>query len=84
MKILITDGIEQFVIEALLQQGHTVECTHYPPEELGGKLKEFDAVIIRSATKIRATQLEEAKDGNLKLIIRAGVGVDNIDVDKAK
>lgn len=83
MNILITDGIAPFVLEALEEQGHTIVSKFYKPEELGAALKDFDAVIIRSATKIRREQLEAAKGGKLKLIIRAGVGIDNIDVGAA-
>ena len=54
------------------------------PEELGAALKDFDAVIVRSATKVRAPHIDEAKTGRLKLIIRGGVGVDNIDVKYAE
>lgn len=84
MNILITDGIAPFVQETLIAQGHNVVNQFYKPEELGAALRDFDAVIIRSATKIRREQLEAAKGGKLKLIIRAGVGIDNIDVDAAK
>ena len=45
---------------------------------------EFDAVVVRSATKVRANHIDEAKGGRLKLIIRGGVGVDNIDVKYAE
>ena len=41
-------------------------------------------VVVRSKTKVRAAQIDEAKGSQLKLIIRGGVGVDNIDVDYAK
>lgn len=56
----------------------------YAPEELGAALKEYDAVVVRSATKVRANHIDEAKTGRLKLIIRGGVGVDNIDVKYAE
>ena len=44
----------------------------------------FDAVVVRSKTKVRANHIDEAKGGKLKLIIRGGVGVDNIDVKYAE
>ena len=53
-------------------------------EELGAALREFDAVVVRSATKVRANHIDAAKGGRLKLIIRGGVGVDNIDVKYAE
>lgn len=84
MRILITDGMDKSAIAQLREQGHEVVEQFYAPEALGGALGEFDAVVIRSATKIRKAQLDEARGGKLKLIIRGGVGVDNIDVACAK
>jgi D-3-phosphoglycerate dehydrogenase len=69
---------------ALRAAGHEVVEQFFAPEELGAALREFDAVVIRSATKIRKAQLDTAKDSRLKLIIRGGVGVDNIDVAEAE
>ena len=84
MKILVTDGMDKTALEQLKQNGHEVTEQFYPPEELGAALKEYDAVVVRSATKIRANHIDEAKTGKLKLIIRGGVGVDNIDVKYAE
>ena len=84
MKILITDGMDKSAIAALKAAGHEVVEQFYAPEELGAALREFDAVVIRSATKIRKPQLDAAKGSRLKLIIRGGVGVDNIDVAEAE
>ena len=67
-----------------MQDGFELVQRNCTPEELGSVLREFDAVVIRSATKIRKAQLEVAKDSQLKLIIRGGVGVDNIDVADAE
>ena len=84
MRILVTDGMDKDALQALKDNGHEVVEQFYAPEELGAALKEFDAVVVRSATKIRANHIDEAKDGKLKLIIRGGVGVDNIDVKYAE
>ena len=84
MKILVTDGMDKSALCALRESGHQITEQFYPPEELGEALCNFDAVVIRSATKIRKSQLEIAKNSRLKLIIRAGVGVDNIDVEAAE
>ena len=83
MRILVTDGMDQDAMERLRADGYEVVEHFYEPEELGKALRDFDAVIIRSATKIRAAQIDEAEGGRLKLIIRAGVGIDNIDVARA-
>ena len=84
MRILVTDGMDKDALQALKDNGHEVVEQFYAPEELGAALKEFDAVVVRSATKIRANHIDETKGGKLKLIIRGGVGVDNIDVKYAE
>ncbi len=84
-KILITDGIDKNTAEYLLMNGFEVEEKFYNEEELKEKIKQVDAIVVRSATKIRKNIIDEAvKTGNLKLIIRGGVGLDNIDVDYAE
>ena len=84
MRILVTDGMDKDALQTLKDNGHAVVEQFYAPEELGAALKEFDAVVVRSATKVRANHIDEAKGGKLKLIIRGGVGVDNIDVKYAE
>ncbi len=83
MKILITDGLAKDAIAAL-QEFAEVDEHFYEPDALGEALKDYDAVIIRSATQIRQAQIDIAKTGQLKLIVRAGVGIDNIDHAYAK
>ena len=84
MKILVTDGMDAGAVEKLRQDGHEVVEQFYEPDQLGAALREVDAVIIRSATKIKEPQIDAARGGRLKLIIRAGVGVDNIAVKYAE
>ena len=84
MRILVTDGMDKEAMEQLRANGHEVVEQFYEPEALGAALRDFDAVVVRSATKIRAAQIDAAKGGKLRLVIRAGVGVDNIDVDYAQ
>lgn len=83
-KILVTDGMDAAAVAKLRKDGYEVVEQFYEPDALGGALRDFDAVIIRSATKIKQPQIDAAKGGRLKLIIRAGVGVDNIDVKYAE
>ena len=83
-KILVTDGMDAAAVAKLRKDGYEVVEHFYEPDALGGALRDFDAVIIRSATKIKQPQIDAAKGGRLKLIIRAGVGVDNIDVKYAE
>ncbi len=82
-KILISDGLQEKALNNLARLGFEVIDKHYSKEELGEALKEYDALVIRSATKVTREVLEAAKGGRLKLIIRAGVGIDNIDVPAA-
>lgn len=83
-RILVTDGMDAAAMEQLRRDGYEVVEQFYEPDSLGSALRDFDAVIIRSATKIKAPQIESEKGGNLKLIIRAGVGMDNIDIPCAE
>jgi len=83
-RILVTDGMDAGAVEQLRKDGYEIVEQYCEPEELGAALQEFDAVIIRSATKIKEPQIDAAKGGRLKLIIRAGVGVDNIAVKYAE
>ena len=84
MRILVTDGMDAGAVAQLRADGFEIVEKFYEPNELGTALKDFDAVIIRSATKIKKQQIDDAKGGNLKLIIRAGVGMDNIDIPYAE
>jgi len=84
MRILVTDGMDKGAQAKIVEMGHEIVNQFFEPEELGKALRDFDVVIIRSKTKIRKAQIDEAKNSQLKLIIRAGVGVDNIDVTYAE
>ena len=84
MRILVTDGMDKTAMAELKAQGHEVVEQFYKSEELGKALRGFDVVVVRSKTKVRAPHIDEAKGSNLKLIIRGGVGVDNIDVKYAE
>lgn len=84
IRILTNDGLENDAIEALEKAGIEVVNDHIEQDKLGEALKGFDAVVIRSATKLTKEVIEAEKGGKLKLIVRAGVGVDNIDLVAAK
>lgn len=84
IRILTNDGLENDAIKALEKAGIEVVNDHIEQDKLGEALKEFDAVVIRSATKLTKEVIEAEKGGKLKLIVRAGVGVDNIDLVAAK
>ncbi|MBR2215146.1 MAG: phosphoglycerate dehydrogenase [Selenomonadaceae bacterium] len=81
MKVLAADGISEQGIK-LLQQDFTVDVRDkLPAEELLAIIPEYDALLVRSASKVTAEVIE--KGAKLKIIGRAGVGVDNIDIPAA-
>ncbi|GLR19220.1 D-2-hydroxyacid dehydrogenase [Portibacter lacus] len=82
MKILINDGIHPTGKKLLENAGYEVSTDKIAQEDLPGKLNDFDAICVRSATKVRADLIDQSP--NLKAICRGGVGLDNIDVDHAK
>ncbi len=82
MKVLITDPIPNEVVEKLKSEGFEVTVkTGLSEDELVSIIPEYDALIVRSGTKVTKRVIEAAK--NLKIIGRAGVGVDNIDIATA-
>ena len=81
-KILVNDGIHPRGKELLEQAGFEVDTNNIPQEELINKLNNYDVILVRSATKVRADLIDACP--NLKLIGRGGVGLDNIDVAHAK
>lgn len=84
-RVLATDGMAKSAVSKLESLGFEVVQEFYEPEVLGEKVKEFDALVVRSATKVREPIINQAAEaGRLKIIIRGGVGVDNIDVDYAR
>lgn len=85
IRILASDGMEKGAIKALEAKGCEVVCEFFDPEALKDAVKAFDVLVVRSATKVRAPHIDAACEaGRLQLIIRGGVGVDNIDVSYAQ
>lgn len=84
MRVLICDPVDEKALARLRAAGVEVLVrTGMSPEELGGELaKGYEAIVVRSATKVRKAALDAAV--GLKLIIRAGVGLDNVDADHAQ
>lgn len=81
MKVLVSDSLSPEGVE-ILKKHFTVDVsTGLSEDELVEKIGDFDALVVRSGTKVTARIIEAAS--NLKIIGRAGVGVDNIDVDAA-
>ena len=81
MKVLAADGISLKGIELLKKEFDVDVKDKLPAEELLEIIPEYDALMVRSASKVTAEVIARAK--NLKIIGRAGVGVDNIDIPAA-
>src|SRR5690242_14741152 len=84
VRILIADRIAQEGIELLQQELPAAQIdvqTGLKPEQLRARIGEYTALIVRSETQVTADILAAAQ--NLKIVGRAGVGVDNIDIDAA-
>lgn len=83
MKILVSDSIAEAGVQKLKEAGFEVEVkTGLKPEELIKTIPEYDGLIVRSATKVTREVIQAGKA--LKAIGRAGIGLDNVDVEAAK
>ncbi|NJL63766.1 MAG: phosphoglycerate dehydrogenase [Methylacidiphilales bacterium] len=80
-KVLVSDPIDQAGIDILSQVATVDVKTNLKPEELISIIGEYDALMIRSGTRVTQAIIEAGT--NLKIIGRAGVGVDNVDVPTA-
>jgi D-3-phosphoglycerate dehydrogenase len=82
-KVLVSDPLASEAVAAMRSAGLEVdEKTELSVDELKAEIGTYDAIVIRSATKVRAEIIDAGT--NLKLVVRAGVGLDNVDVDYAK
>jgi D-3-phosphoglycerate dehydrogenase len=80
-KVLVSDTIDQAGIDILSQVAQVDIKTNLPTEELIAIIPDYDALMIRSGTRVTKEIIEAGKQ--LKIIGRAGVGVDNVDVPAA-
>jgi D-3-phosphoglycerate dehydrogenase len=81
-RILANDGIDSAGKKILTEAGIEVDTNKVPQDQLVDALKNFDGILVRSATTVRKDLIDACP--NLKLIGRAGVGMDNIDVAYAR
>ncbi|GAB4491996.1 MAG: hydroxypyruvate reductase [Anaerolineales bacterium] len=83
MKVLVCDKTEKECIEQMRAAGLTVDTNfEITPEELMTVAPAYDALVVRSRTKVRQPLIDVCP--SLKLIVRGGVGLDTIDVDYAR
>jgi len=83
MKVLVTDKLADEAIKMLKDNNFEVKYEELDHDSLLNEIAGYDALIVRSRTKVTADIVEKGASGNLKVIGRAGIGVDNIDVKKA-
>lgn len=83
IRILLADAISPKAVESLkeIPEFELVEKTGLSPDNLKAEIRNIDGVVVRSATRLDREVLSVA--GKLKIIVRAGIGLDNIDVDFA-
>jgi D-3-phosphoglycerate dehydrogenase len=80
-RVLVKEKIADAGVDLLRRHFDVDVRTDMPEEELSAAIGEYDAIVIRSATRLTADVIERAK--RLKVIGRAGIGVDNVDVSAA-
>jgi D-3-phosphoglycerate dehydrogenase len=83
MNILITDKVEDEVISSFKKAGYEVTYNEMDAQTLLSEISKYDALMVRSRTKVTGDVINAGVKGKLKVIGRAGVGVDNIDVKTA-
>jgi len=83
MKVLLNDGLEKDGIAIFKEAGIETDTKKRDAAQLITEIGQFDALIVRSATKVTREVIEAGAKGNLKIIGRAGVGFDNIDAQAA-
>jgi D-3-phosphoglycerate dehydrogenase len=83
VKVLLNDGLEKEGLLLFKEAGIEIDTRKRDPKALAAEIAEFDALVVRSATKVTREVIEAGAKGKLKIIGRAGVGYDNIDVEAA-
>ncbi len=81
IRVLVCEKLADAGVEALRQRVTVDDGTAWTPDELAARIGEYDGIVVRSATKVTAALITLAT--RLKVIGRAGTGVDNVDVEAA-
>ena len=84
MRVLVNDGMHKAGKSILEEAGFGVADIRLKGDELISKIPEYDVLVVRSSTKVTNEVIHAGGKGKLKLIGRAGVGVDNINLDAAR
>ena len=83
LKVLLNDGLALEGIQLFKTVGIEVDLKKRNINQLITEIGNFDALIVRSATRVTKTIIEAGAKGKLKIIGRAGVGYENIDIESA-
>ena len=83
MKILVTDKSAEEALQVFRDAGHEITYDEMDHDTLLREISNYDALMVRSRTKATTEIVEAGAKGNLKVIGRAGIGVDNIDIETA-
>jgi len=83
MKVLVTDKSAEEALQVLKDAGHEVTYDEMNHDTLLREIPNYDGLMVRSRTKATTEIIEAGAKGNLKVIGRAGIGVDNIDIETA-
>jgi D-3-phosphoglycerate dehydrogenase / 2-oxoglutarate reductase len=83
MKVLLNDGLEKEGLQIFQKASIETDTKKRDPKTLIAEIGNFDALVVRSATKVTREVLEAGAKGKLKVVGRSGVGYDNIDVEAA-
>jgi D-3-phosphoglycerate dehydrogenase / 2-oxoglutarate reductase len=83
MKVLITDKMAEEAIQLIKDAGHEATFDEMDHDTLLKEIGKYDALMVRGRTKAVKEIVEEGSKGNLKVIGRAGIGVDNVDIETA-
>jgi len=83
MKVLITDKMAEEAIQLLKDAGHEITFDEMDHDTLLREIGKYDALMVRGRTKVVTDIVNAGSKGNLKVIGRAGIGVDNVDIETA-
>ena len=83
MKVLVTDKSAEEALQLLKDAGHEVTFDEMDHDTLLGEIGKYDGLMVRGRTKVVTEIVNAGSQGNLKVIGRAGIGVDNVDTETA-
>jgi D-3-phosphoglycerate dehydrogenase len=83
MKVLVTDKSAEEALQLLKDAGHEVTYDEMDHDTLLSEISKYDALMVRGRTKVLTEIVKAGSEGSLKVIGRAGIGVDNVDIETA-